>query len=88
MRRLLRLLLVENAALKLVSLILAVTLFVLVGGEKEVLSFVHYKLIYTLPANRVMVSDPATELRVGIRGPWSRVNRVDEQELAPLLVDL
>jgi hypothetical protein len=36
----------------------------------------------------VPVSDPVSELRIGVRGPWTRVSRFDERELDPIRVDL
>jgi hypothetical protein len=78
----------DDSLLKGVSLVLAVVLFVIVRGEKDATTAAYVKVIYVLPKDRVLVSDPLAELRVGVRGPWTRVSRFDERELDPIRVDL
>jgi YbbR domain-containing protein len=88
MRQLLYLLLVENALLKLVSLVLALVLFVVVRGDKDAATSAYAKVVYVLPEDRVLMTDPVPEVRLGLRGPWTRVSRLDEREIAPIRVNL
>ena len=53
----------------LLELLIAVTLFVLVRSDKDATSAAYVKVIYALPKDRVLVSDPVTEVRVTVRGP-------------------
>ena len=49
---------VDELPLKVLSMVLAVTLFVLVRSDKDATSGAYVKVIYTLPEDRVLVSDP------------------------------
>lgn len=80
--------LTEERPLKLLALLLAVTLFVIVRGDKDAVTSGYVKVVYVLPDNRVLVSDPVDEVRVSVRGPWTRVQRFDEREIEPIRVDL
>jgi YbbR domain-containing protein len=87
-RRLLRMIFVENLGLKLVSLVLAITVFVLVRGEKDAQTSGFVKVIYGYPSDRVLVTDAPDRVRLLVRGPWSRVNRFNERDLDPIRIDL
>ena len=78
----------DELPLKLVSLVIAVTLFVIVRSDKDAATGSYVKVIYTLPQDRVLVSDPVGEVRVGVRGPWTRLQRFDERAVEPIRVDL
>jgi YbbR domain-containing protein len=80
--------LIDEAPLKLVSLVIAVTLFVIVRTDKDAATGAYVKVIYNLPEDRVLVSEPVAEVRVGVRGPWTRLQRFDEREVEPIRVDL
>jgi YbbR domain-containing protein len=67
----------DDLPLKLVSLVIAITLFVIVRSDKDAAGGANVKVIYTLPESRVLVSDPVAEVRVGVRGPQTRVLRFD-----------
>jgi YbbR domain-containing protein len=88
MRQLLRRIFVENLGLKLVSLVLAITLFVLVRGEKDAQTSGFVKVIYGYPSDRVLITDPPDRVRLLVRGPWSRINRFKERDLDPIRIDL
>ena len=88
MRELLRRIFLHDLLLKAVALVLAVVLFVVVRGDKDAATGAFVKVIYVLPKDRVLTTDPAAELRVAIRGPWTRVSRFDERDLDPVRVDL
>lgn len=79
---------VQNAALKFVSLVLAVTLFILVNTNKEAIIGVNVGVSYELPEDRVLVSERIDQLRLTLKGPWRRVERFDERELDRVHVDL
>jgi len=78
----------DDLPLKLVSMVIAVTLFVIVRSDKDAASGAYVKVLYTLPEDRVLMSDPPTEVRVAVRGPWTRISRFDERDLEPIRVDL
>jgi YbbR domain-containing protein len=78
---------VEELPLKILSMVLAVTLFVLVRNDKDATSGAYVKVIYTLPEDRVLVSDPVPEVKVSVRGPWTKLQHLD-RSLEPLHIDL
>jgi YbbR domain-containing protein len=78
----------HNAALKFVSLVLAVTLFILVNTNKEAIIGVNVGISYELPEDRVLVSERMDQVRLTIKGPWRRIERFDERELDRIHVDL
>src|SRR3954451_8478628 len=78
---------VEELPIKVLSMVLAVTLFVLVRNDKDATSGAYVKVIYTLPEDRVLVSEPAPEVKVSVRGPWTKLQHLD-RTLEPLHIDL
>jgi YbbR domain-containing protein len=78
----------DDLPLKLLAMVLALTLFVLVRSDKDAATGAYVKVIYTLPEDRVLVSDPVSEVRVGLRGPWTRLQRFDERSIEPIRIDL
>jgi len=88
LRRLLRDIFVNDALLKAVSLVLSVVLFLVVRGDKDAAAGAYAKVIYVLPPDRVLVSDPQSDVRLGVRGPWTRVSRLDERDIEAIRVDL
>jgi len=89
LRRTLRAIFLENAALKAISLLLAVALFVFVRGDRPTEAVVDVPIVYKLPTDRVLMSTPVERLRVAVRGPWTRISRFDERDLeTPLSIDL
>jgi YbbR domain-containing protein len=88
LRDLLRRWFFENAALKLVALILAVTLFILVSGERETERALPVKVAYVRPEDRVLVSNVPDTVVGWVRGPWTRITRLDQSDVDPIVVDL
>ena len=78
----------EDVPMKLIALVISVSLFALVRGDKDAATGAFVRVVYTLPTDRVLVSDPVSEIKLGIRGPWTRIQRLDERELEPIHVDL
>ncbi len=79
---------VDELPLKLVSLFIAITLFVIVRSDKDAASGAFVRVVYTLPDDRVLVSEPVTEVRIGVRGSWTRLRHFDDRELPPVRIDL
>ena len=80
--------LVDDLPLKLLSLVIAIALFFFVRGDRDATAGINVKLLYELPADRVLVSEIPSSLHVGLRGPWSRVSRLDEADVEPVHLDL
>jgi len=87
MRDFMRRIFLDDAVLKLVSLVLAVILF-LVRSDWEASTTAYVRVQYSHPQDRVVTSDLPAEVKVVIRGPWSRTNRFSEAELDPIYIDL
>ncbi len=79
---------VENAALKIVALLLSVTLFIVVHGDKDSVISFNLRVGYTEASDRVLVSPMVDEVRVTVKGPWTRVRRFDDRSVEPIHVDL
>lgn len=77
----------EELPIKLLAMVLAVTLFVLVRNDKDSSSGAYVKVIYSLPVDRVLVSDPPTEVKVSVRGPWTKLQHLD-RSLEPIRIDV
>ena len=78
----------DNAAIKFVSLVLAVTIFILVNTGQDVDIGVTVPVRYTMPKDRVLVSERVDQVRLSIRGSWRRTKRFDEREIEPIHIDL
>ncbi len=78
----------ENGAIKFVSLVLAITLYILVNTGQDVEIPTEVPVAYTMPDDRVVVSDLVDHVTVRIRGSWRRTRRFDQRELGPIHVDL
>ena len=78
----------DNLLLKFLSMILAITVFLLVNTDKDNVITVRAGLQYMLPADKVLVSDVIDEVRVTIKGPWRRLKEFDERQLGELRLDL
>lgn len=79
---------VDNAALKLVALVLSLTVFVLVHSERDRSIVAYVGLGYTMPEDRVLVSRRLDQVRVTIEGSARRIRRFDEREMGRIPVDL
>ncbi|HEY1811524.1 MAG TPA: CdaR family protein [Kofleriaceae bacterium] len=87
-RRFLHGALFDNVGLKFLSMVLAVTVFLLVNTDKEQEITAKIGIGYTLPDDKVLVSDRIDELRVTIRGPRRRLQHFDESSVPRVDVDL
>lgn len=78
----------DNGAIKLVSLVLAITVYILVNTDKEAVIGVYVGVSYTMPEDRVLVSEKVDRVRITVKGSWRRTRRFDERELDRIHVDL
>jgi YbbR domain-containing protein len=78
----------DNAALKFVSLVLALTIFILVNRGQDLDIGVNVPVRYHMPADKVLVSERVDQVRVSIRGSWRRTKHFDDREIAPIDIDL
>ncbi len=78
----------DNVGLKFLSMVLAVTVFLLVNTDKDREITARIGVAYTLPDDRVLVSDRVDEIRVTIKGSWRRLRKFDEREVDRINLDL
>jgi YbbR domain-containing protein len=78
----------RDIPIKLIALAMAIALFVVVRSDKDAATGVFVRVVYTLPSDRVLVSEPVSEVKIAIRGPWTRIQRLDDRELEPIRIDL
>lgn len=78
----------ENLGLKFLSMVLAITVFLLVNDDKAREITVRVPVAYSLPDDRVLVSERVEEVKVTIKGPWRRLRKFDERELGRISIDL
>ncbi len=78
----------DNLGLKFLSMVLAITVFLLVNTDKDREISARVGVSYTLPDDKVLVSDRLDEVRVSIKGPWRRLRKFDERELDRINLDL
>jgi YbbR domain-containing protein len=78
----------DNLLLKFLSMVLAVTVFLLVNTDKDNDITVRAALKYDYPADKVLVSDEVPEVRVTIKGSWRRLKEFDERQLGEIRLDL
>jgi YbbR domain-containing protein len=78
----------ENVGLKFLSMVLAVTVFLLVNTDKDREITAHVGVSYTLPEDKVLVSGRIDEVRVTLKGSWRRLRKFDERQLDRINLDL
>jgi len=78
----------ENLGLKFVALVLALTVFILVHSDEDAVAGAYVDISYTLPDDRVLVSDRFDQVRITVKGSWRRVKRFDEHSVDPIRIDL
>lgn len=79
---------VDNAALKFVALVLALTVFILVHSDERAVAGATVKVNYLLPPDRVMVSEPMKEVSITVEGSRRRLKRFHEHKLDEIELDL
>lgn len=78
----------ENLGLKFLSMVLAITVFLLVNTDKDREVSATVRVSYTMPDDRVLVSERLDAVHIQIRGPWRKLRRFDEHQLDRLNLDL
>lgn len=78
----------DNVGLKFLSMVLAITVFLLVNTDRDREITARVGVSYTLPDDKVLVSERLDEVRITIKGPWQRLRRFDERELDRINIDL
>ena len=79
---------VDNAPLKFVALVLALTVFILVHSDERAVAGATVKVNYLLPPDRVMVSEPLKEVSITVEGSRRRLKRFHEHKLDEIELDL
>jgi YbbR domain-containing protein len=78
----------DNTGLKFLSMVLAVTVFLLVNTDKDREITARVGVAYKLPEDKVLVSERVDEVRVTIKGAWRRLRKFDEREVERINLDL
>jgi len=78
----------DNVGLKFLSMVLAVTVFLLVNTDKDREITARVGVSYMLPEDKVLVSDRLDEVRVTLKGAWRRLRKFDEREVDRINLDL
>jgi YbbR domain-containing protein len=78
----------DNVGLKFLSMVLAVTVFLLVNTDKDREITARVGVSYTLPEDKVLVSERIDEVRVTVKGAWRRLRKFDEREVDRINLDL
>jgi len=74
-----------NLGLKFLSLVLALTVFLLVNTDRDQHRSVRVGLSYRMPSDRVLVTAQLADVTVDVSGPYRRLRRL---ELDPIEIDL
>jgi YbbR domain-containing protein len=78
----------DNAGIKLLALILALTVYLLVNTDEHREINARVRVAYVLPPDKALVSERIDEVRVTIRGRWRRIKQFDEREIDRIDIDL
>ena len=78
----------DNLGLKFLSMVLAVTVFLLVNTDKDREITARVGVSYTIPEDKVLVSERIDEVRVTVKGAWRRLRKFDEREVERINLDL
>lgn len=89
MRELFYKLFVEDFVLKAIAMVIAVALVFVVRTELEATTALYARVQYSQPRGRILVSEqPPDQVKVVIRGAWSRITRASQIGLSPIRLDL
>tara|TARA_R110002096_G_scaffold44526_6_gene120159 strand:- start:60372 stop:61421 length:1050 start_codon:yes stop_codon:yes gene_type:complete len=78
---------VENAALKFVALVLALTVFVLVHSDENDVYHPWVSVTYSQEDQRVMTSKRVDQVQISVRGTRRRIKRLQKQRLESIHID-
>ena len=88
LRRVLHSAFLENAGLKFVALVLALTAFVLVHNKENNTYHPSVPLSYTEDNGRVLVSRRVDQVTISVRGTPRRIRRLQNRQLDQIAIDL
>ncbi|HKE15583.1 MAG TPA: CdaR family protein [Kofleriaceae bacterium] len=80
--------LLDNAPLKFVAMVLALTVFILVHANDQEVAGGTIDVTYLLPEDRVLVSERPDQLRVTVKGSRRVIKRFHREELKAIQIDL
>lgn len=78
----------DNLGLKFLSMVLAVTVFLLVNTDRDREIAARVGVSYMLPEDKVLVSKRLDEVRITVKGSWRRLRKFDEREVDRINLDL
>ena len=78
----------SDLALRLVAVAVAVGLFVVVRGERQVTLTFSVPIAPRLPPAASAATALPADVSVTVSGPWSRLRALDGEDLGPAVVDL
>lgn len=78
----------SDAALRLVAVAIAVGLFVVVRGERQVTLTFAVPVAPRVPPSLAVASPNPAEVSVTVTGPWSRLRAVAGADLGPVVVEV
>ena len=78
----------ENLGFKFLSMVLALTVFLLVNTDRDREITALVGVSYRVPDDRVLVSPRLDSVKVTVRGPWRRLRQFDDREIERLDLDL
>ena len=80
--------LVDNAALKFVALVLALTVFILVHSDDQAVAGGTVDVNYKLPPDRVLVSERVDQVRITVKGSRRLIKRFHREDVEDINIDL
>lgn len=78
----------QNKRYKFVSLLIAISLFVLVNTDRDRVISIKVPISFELPVGMGLVEAALPHVEVNIKGAWRQVKRFDERELGRIEVNL
>ena len=78
----------DNVGLKFLSMVLAITVFLLVNTDRDREISARVGVSYSLPDDKVLVSERLDEVKITVKGPWRRLRNFDEREVQRINLDL
>lgn len=77
----------ENVGLKFLSLVLAITVFLLVNTDRDREIHTSVGVRYAIPEDKVLVSDQLTTIDVTIKGSARKLRGFDQREVEQIVLD-
>lgn len=78
----------DNVGLKIVSLLVALTVFILVHSDDQAVAGGTVNVNYKLPGDRVLVSDRVDQVRITVKGSRRLIQRFHREDVEDINIDL